>query len=154
MFTNTISSSCTNFSASINKNIFVKNVITYYYGYQNFGIGGGEGYIDITAWNTVISLPADANKYASVTASFYIDCKADDFFRFYLNGNAVRDYSPGYNGDWSKYLDTSLVYRGQTSFNMNLSQKDNTFSIHLISLDYPYFGEIYSSSVTITTMSK
>lgn len=153
MFTNTIRAEFNDFTSSLNVSLNIKNVINKTYGYQHFGIGGGHEYIDKTAWSTTITLPADVNKYRSVVATYYIDCKADDFFRFYLNGNQIRDYTPGYSSEWAEDLNTNLVWRGQTSFNLNLTKKENSFSIHLISWDFPYFGEIYSSSITITTIS-
>lgn len=153
MFTDTIRAVFNDFTSSLNVSLNIKNVINITYGYQHFGIGGGHEYIDKTAWNTTISLPADVNKYRSVVATYYIDCKVDDFFRFYLNSNPIKDYWPGFSKEWAYDLDTNLLWRGQTSFNVNLSKKENSFSIHLISLDYPYYGEIYSSSITITTIS-
>lgn len=117
------------------------------------GIGNG-GYVNINAWNRTVTLPADISKYSSVNGTFYLDGKVDNEFNFYLNGNHIHSASfsvdPYFEEDWNP----ARVTRGQTSYTFNLTQTTNTFSINIISPESMWYGEIFSSSITITTISK
>ena|GEM_PF-6839555 len=153
MFTNTIKIQLNNFSATVSANLVIKNIISYNYGYQYLGIGNG-GYVNINAWNRTVTLPADISKYSSAEGTFYLDGKVDNWFYFYLNGNHIHTAGFGVDAYFEEDWNPARVTRGQTSYTFNLSQTTNTFSINIISGEGMWYGEIFSSSITITTISK
>lgn len=155
MFTNTIKliASSSIAGSSVSKNFVIKYTYTKSYGAQYLGIGD-TGAIDVTAWTTTISLLAEPSSYSSVTATYYLDGKADDEFRFYLNDDYVKTVNFGVDPYFQTAKDPIYVTRGQTSFNLTLNKKSNSFAIHVYSYSGMWYGYIYSSSVTITTISK
>ena len=99
-----------------------------------------------------INLLAEPSEYSSVYSTFYIDGKADNSFRFYLNGKIFHEVDFGINVLFPGNPDA--WYRGQYSQQIDLTQQNNSLLITVYSSEGPYGAVVYTASITITTVSK
>lgn len=155
MFTNSISpvlntlGKFNNELKIVEKTVFttsVSNIIS--------GKGRCEGYcyweFPVTSLNaTILDKP---DNYAKAIAKFSLYGKADDGFKFYLNGVNVASFQSICNhgsctskSDWIPSVH---------SFDFSLSSQTNNLQIRAYSYKNDYWAEIYSATLTVETESK
>lgn len=116
--------------------------------------GRCEGYCyweyDVVSLNA--SILSNPENYAKAVAEFSIYGKADDGFKFYLNGTNITTFASVCNhgsctskSDWIPSLH---------SFEYSLTSKTNNLLIKAYSIKNDYLAEIYSAILTIKTESK
>ena len=116
--------------------------------------GRCEGYCyweyDVVSLNA--SILSNPENYAKAVAEFSIYGKADDGFKFYLNGTNITTFASVCNhgsctskSDWIPSLH---------SFEYSLTSKTNNLLIKAYSIKNDYWAEIYSAILTIKTESK
>lgn len=116
--------------------------------------GRCEGYCyweyDVVSLNA--SILSNPENYAKAVAEFSIYGKADDGFKFYLNGTNITTFASVCNhgsctnkSDWIPSLH---------SFEYSLTSKTNNLLIKAYSIKNDYWAEIYSAVLTIKTESK
>ena len=110
------------------------------------------------------SLPADPSNYSEITATFELDGRADDGFKFYLNGVAIYDESKLGSGSDAGFCHDGCGSvdkwdRRKITKTLNLTQAINSIKIvnynnnNGSSGDF-VFWEIWSAKVTITAKGK
>lgn len=116
--------------------------------------GRCEGYCyweyDVVSLNA--SILSNPENYAKAVAEFSIYGKADDGFKFYLNGTNITTFASVCNhgsctskSDWLPSLH---------SFEYSLTSKTNNLLIKAYSIKNDYWAEIYSAILMIKTESK
>ena len=92
------------------------------------------------------------SNYSKVTAKFSLYGKADDGFKFYLNGTNVASFQSHCKN--SQCTSKSDWIPSNYSFSLPITNKNNIILIKAYSLTTNYWAEIYSASVIIETESK
>lgn len=125
------------------------------YYYLNCNDGNAWEY---TVLSNTVTLPAPPSEYASAQVNYYIDGRVDDYFRCYLNNVLQKEAGFGWNSSWGVGSQCSnpeaKLNRGQISFTADLSLQTNVVRLAAYSGYYPTAAIVYSSRITIKTISK
>lgn len=118
---------------------------------------GASGYVEKEILSFDVDLPGEPSEYSEVTASFYLDGRADDGFYFFVNDEAV--YKDSNNAAamgycWSGCGSVGVWARRQITKELKLTEKNNTVKIKAVSWQGGWFVEVWSAKITVRAVSK
>ena len=155
MFTDTISPVLNTFGRFNNApKIVIKTTFSTKIGniYSNKGRCEGYCYWEYPVASLNVTLLSEPENYSKVTAKFSLYGKADDGFKFYLNGTNVASFQSHCKN--SQCTSKSDWVAAVHSFDLSITSLSNTLQIKAYSYKNDYWAEVYSATLIVETESK